>query len=86
MFSALLLYCRSAIITVSVMATLVLYGWAFHVVRLTTVLPGLVTMKANTAAGLLLLSASLALLLAEESSRRTVVWASWLAAPSASGE
>jgi diguanylate cyclase (GGDEF)-like protein/PAS domain S-box-containing protein len=77
---SLRLYCRASIVVVSGIASVVLYGWAFHVVRLTTVLPGLVTMKANTAAGLILLSASLGFLLAPEPSRRRVVLASCLAA------
>jgi PAS domain S-box-containing protein len=44
----------------------VLIGWAFDVAALKTVFPGLVTMKANTALGLLLCGVALALLSREK--------------------
>jgi diguanylate cyclase (GGDEF)-like protein/PAS domain S-box-containing protein len=56
-------YCRASAVGVIGMACLVLYGWASHVQFLMSVLPGLVTMKANTALGLALSGVSLWLLL-----------------------
>jgi hypothetical protein len=54
-------------------ALVVLAGWLLHLPVLTTFLPGLVAMKANTAIGLLLAAIALALLQTEEhGARRTI--------------
>lgn len=59
---------RATGIGVAVLGGLVLLGWVFDVTRLKSVLPGLVTMKPNTAAGLVLAGVALAAL-AEPRSR-----------------
>jgi PAS domain S-box-containing protein len=51
-FKLLRIYCEGSAIATIGMATVVLVGWAFGVEVLTSVLPGLVTMKVNTALGL----------------------------------
>jgi diguanylate cyclase (GGDEF)-like protein/PAS domain S-box-containing protein len=66
-FKALRIYCQTAAIAVFAAACLVLYGWKFHIVSLTTVFPGLVSMKANTAVGLAAAAVSLWLLLPGDS-------------------
>lgn len=68
-FELLRIYCQASAIAVVGIGLLVLYGWAFHVERLKSFLPGLVTMKANTAAGLALSGISLWLILPGASSR-----------------
>jgi len=80
LFRAIRFYCRIAIFSVVLLGSLVLYGWAFHIHRLTTVLPDLVTMKVNTSAGLILAAAALGLVLDPAASRRRVVLASSFAA------
>jgi hypothetical protein len=51
-FKLLRIYCDGSAIAAIGMACVVLYGWAFRVELLESVLPGLVTMKVNTALGL----------------------------------
>jgi len=51
-FKLLRIYCEGSAIAAIGMACVVLYGWAFRVEILKSVLPGLVTMKVNTALGL----------------------------------
>jgi signal transduction histidine kinase len=51
-FKLLRIYCEGSAIAATGMACVVLYGWAFRVAVLTSVLPGLVTMKVNTALAL----------------------------------
>jgi diguanylate cyclase (GGDEF)-like protein/PAS domain S-box-containing protein len=67
LFKSLRLYCQASAIAVVAIGCLVLIGWEFHVDYLMTVLPGLVSMKANTAVGLGLSAISLWLLLPGES-------------------
>ena len=62
-FNLIRRYCEVSAIAVTLMACLVLYGWVFHIGGMVAVLPGLVSMKANTALGLVLSAASLWLLL-----------------------
>ncbi|MCT7990415.1 methyl-accepting chemotaxis protein [Laspinema olomoucense] len=52
--SLLLLISQIASITVIVIGCVVILGWVFHIPTLKSVLPGLVTMKANTAIGFIL--------------------------------
>jgi hypothetical protein len=63
LFKNLHLYCRIMAIAVVVLGCVVLCGWAFDIETLKTVLPGLTTMKVNTAMGLGCSGASLWLLL-----------------------
>jgi PAS domain S-box-containing protein len=62
-FHALRIYCRASVIAVVGIGSLVLLGWAFRIPLLISVLPGLVTMKVNTALSLMLSGISLWLLL-----------------------
>jgi hypothetical protein len=57
------IYCRAAAIVAASLGCLVLYGWAFHIPVLLSVLPGLVAMKSNTALSLTLCATSLWLIL-----------------------
>src|SRR5580658_937463 len=66
-FKLLRIYCEASSIAAVVLGCLVLCGWAFHIEILKTVLPGLVTMKANTALGIAFSGASLWLLLPADS-------------------
>ena len=66
-FKLLRIYCEASSVATVGMGCLVLYGWAFHIEMLKTVLPGLVTMKANTALGIAFSGASLWLLLPADS-------------------
>ena len=61
LFRNLCLYCQVTAIGVTALGCLVLYGWAFHIEALKSILPGLVTMKVNTALGLIFSAASLLL-------------------------
>ena len=61
-------YCEASTIIAAGVGCLVLIGWAFQIDLLKSVFPGLVQMKANTALGLVLSSASLSLLLPDECS------------------
>ncbi len=63
LFKSLHLYCQFTAIAVMGLGGVVLYGWAFGIEPLKTVFPGLVTMKVNTALGLIFSAASLWLLL-----------------------
>ncbi|HXM99994.1 MAG TPA: ATP-binding protein [Candidatus Dormibacteraeota bacterium] len=69
-FKLLRMYCDASAIAAAVLGCLVLFGWAFHIEHLKSVVPGLVTMKANTALGLALSGTSLWLLLPGESHPR----------------
>lgn len=53
---------NAAALAVASTGAIVLLGWYFDIAPLKSVLPGLITMKANTAIGLILLGASLRLL------------------------
>ena len=57
------MYCEASAVAAVGVAGLVLFGWAFHVPSLLTVLPGLVTMKANAAIGVAFSGISIWLLL-----------------------
>src|ERR1700730_12932279 len=69
-FELLQMYCQGSAITAVGVACVVLFGWAFHIELLKSVLPGLVAMKANTALGLAFSGISLWLLLPGESHTR----------------
>lgn len=56
------------------LGSLVLLGWLWNVGFLTTVLPGRITMKPNTAIGFLLLGAALFLLTRSRQTRSTQLW------------
>src|ERR1700678_4047762 len=56
------LLARMAGILVCIVGLVVLMGWALDIALLKTVFPGLVTMKANTAVGMVLCGTALALL------------------------
>jgi len=78
-FEMLEMYCRGACIAVVVLGCADLWGWAFNIGLLTTVVPGLVTMKPNAAAGLMLSAISLWLLLPGVTRPRRVHAAQFLA-------
>src|SRR5580693_3767574 len=63
LFKSLRLYCQATSIAVMALGCVVLYGWARGIEPLKTVFPGLVTMKVNSALGLMVSGASLWLLL-----------------------
>jgi diguanylate cyclase (GGDEF)-like protein/PAS domain S-box-containing protein len=67
LFRSVKIYCKSSAIVVFAISCIVLYGWAFQIEILKTIVPGLVTMKANTAVGLAFSAISLWLLLPGES-------------------
>jgi PAS domain S-box-containing protein len=67
LFKLLRMYCETSAIVAVGVGCLVLYGWAFHIELLKSVLPGLVAMKANTALGLAFSGTSLWLLLPGDS-------------------
>jgi diguanylate cyclase (GGDEF)-like protein/PAS domain S-box-containing protein len=71
-FELLRICCQISAVAVMALACLVLCGWAIHNPYLMSVIPGLVTMKANTATGLALSAISLWLLLPDESHKATV--------------
>ena len=56
------------------LGVLVLLGWLLNVGLLTTVLPGRITMKPNTAIGFLFLGVALFLLTRSSKTRKTVLW------------
>src|SRR5580698_3266549 len=70
-FKLLRIYCEGSAIAAIGMACVVLYGWALRVEILKSVLPGLVTMKVNTALGLGFSGVSMWLQLPGKSTRRT---------------
>jgi diguanylate cyclase (GGDEF)-like protein/PAS domain S-box-containing protein len=78
-FTLLRLYCGASAIAAIGMGCLVLLGWEFHIEFLMSVLPSLVTMKANTAMGIAFSGASLWLLLPGESHARRKNFAHLLA-------
>ncbi|MGB8542881.1 MAG: EAL domain-containing protein [Candidatus Acidiferrales bacterium] len=67
LFKNLRLYCQITSIGAVVLGCVVLYGWAFDIETLKSVLPGLTTMKSDTATGLACAGASLWLLLPDKS-------------------
>jgi PAS domain S-box-containing protein len=69
-FKLLHMYCDVSAIAAAAVGCLVLLGWAFHIDHLKSVVPGFVTMKANTALGLAFSGTSLWLLLPGESHTR----------------
>jgi PAS domain S-box-containing protein len=79
LFKRLHMYCDASAIAAAGMGCLVLFGWAFHIEHLKSVVPGLVTMKANTALGLAFSGTSLWLLLPGESHTRRRLIAHFLA-------
>src|ERR1700733_8624547 len=70
LLKALRFYCNAAAICAVVTGCLVLCGWAFHIEFLKSGVPGTVSVKANTALGLLLAGISLWLLLPLEAGIR----------------
>ena len=64
------MYCDASALASVGVGCLVLFGWAFHIEHLKSILPGLVTMKANAALGLAFSGTSLWLLLPGESRTR----------------
>jgi len=66
LFRLLRLYCAGSAIVVVGIGCLILLGWELRIELLKTVFPGFVTMKANTALGLLLSGTSLWILLPGE--------------------
>jgi diguanylate cyclase (GGDEF)-like protein/PAS domain S-box-containing protein len=70
LFRRLRTRCEAAAITVIALAGLVICGWAFDIAALKSVVPGLVTMKVNTALGVAFSGISLWLLLPGESRTR----------------
>ena len=71
---------RAASVAVVVIGCLVLAGWTLDVEWLKSVLPGYVSMKANTATGLVLSSMTLVLLSFEKVAKRTRFWTAAMAA------
>src|SRR3984957_18817222 len=69
-FNLLHMYCDVSASAASVAGCLVLFVWAFHIEYLKSVVPGLVTMKANAALSLAFSGTSLWLLLPGESRTR----------------
>ena len=65
LFKSLRLYCQITSIAVMALGCVVLYGWAFDVEPFQSVLPPHVSMKVNTALGLIFAGASLLLQLPE---------------------
>jgi diguanylate cyclase (GGDEF)-like protein/PAS domain S-box-containing protein len=70
LFKFLEAYCKATAILVVLIACLVLCGWELNIEYLKSVVPGLVTMKANTALGIAFSGISLWLLLPGESRTR----------------
>jgi PAS domain S-box-containing protein len=68
-----------ASLLLAVLGVSVLLGWAFGVAALKSIFPGLATMKANTAAAILLCGVSLALLSRKKASKRIRRWVATLA-------
>jgi diguanylate cyclase (GGDEF)-like protein/PAS domain S-box-containing protein len=79
LFKHLRIYCACAAIAVVILACGVLLGWAFDIAILKSVVPGLVTIKVNTALGLAFSAISLWLLLPGPSRARTGYIARFLA-------
>jgi diguanylate cyclase (GGDEF)-like protein/PAS domain S-box-containing protein len=63
LFRLLRLYCQASAVAAVALGCVVWFGWAFHIETLKSVLPGLVTMKPNTALCFMLSGTSLWLLL-----------------------
>src|SRR5256885_216689 len=70
----------AASLLVALIGALVLVGWMFDITMLKSVLPGLVTMKANTAIGMLLSGSALALLSLRKVSQPIRFWIAAMAA------
>ena len=79
LFKHLRIYCACAAIAVVILACGVLLGWAFDIAILKSVVPGLVTIKVNTALGLAFSAISLWLLLPGPLRARTGYIARFLA-------
>jgi PAS domain-containing protein len=79
LFKYLRIYCRTSAIAAIGGGCLVLCGWIFHVPVLKSVLPGLVTMKVNTALGIAFSGIPLWLLLPADSNNRKTYIARFLA-------
>src|ERR1700720_2640915 len=79
LINLLRMYCYASAFTASGVGCLVLVGWAFQIEHLKSVVPGLVTMKANAALGFAFSGTSLWLLLPGESRTRRGYIARFLA-------
>ena len=80
-FKRLKMFCRASAILAVAMGCLVLLGWTFDIAGLLSIFPGLVTMKVNTALGLIFCGASLILLLPGKpttTTRRIAHFLAWL--------
>jgi diguanylate cyclase (GGDEF)-like protein/PAS domain S-box-containing protein len=64
------MYCEASAVAAVGVACLVLFGWAFHIASFLSILPGVVTMKANTATAVAFSGISIWLLLPGESHTR----------------
>jgi signal transduction histidine kinase/ActR/RegA family two-component response regulator len=65
---------RAGWVLLLLLGSLVLLGWSFHIAVLTSVLPGQIAMKPNTAVGFLFLGAAIFLLTRPNKTRNTRLW------------